>query len=547
VRYSTTGVGLISPPPHHDIYSIEDLAELIFDLKNANPRARISVKLVSEVGVGTIAAGVAKGHADVILVSGYDGGTGASPHTGIKHAGLPWELAVAETHQTLVANNLRSRVVIETDGQLRTGRDVVTAALLGAEEFGFATAPLVTLGCTMMRVCHLDTCPTGVATQNPELRKNFRGDPAYVVNFMRFVAQEARELMAKLGFRTFDEMIGRSDLLRPKQNIDHWKAKGVDFSRILARPQVPIGVGCYHQIAQDHALEQTLDYKVLIPLCQPALQDAHPVRASLPIRNSNRVTGTMLGSEVTRLYGAAGLPDDTIHLHFQGSAGQSFGAFLPHGITLELEGDANDYTGKGLSGGTIIVRPPEDSRLVPEQNIIIGNVAFYGATSGEAYIRGMAGERFCVRNSGLHAVVEAIGDHGCEYMTGGRVVVLGPTGRNFAAGMSGGIAYVLDENQEFSARCNRDMVDLERMDPEEAAEVRAMIQSHADYTDSERARSILARWRELAPRFVKVMPRDYKRMLRALHDVKRSGLSGDAAIMAAFELNKADAARISGN
>jgi glutamate synthase (ferredoxin) len=547
VRLSTPGVGLISPPPHHDIYSIEDLAELIFDLKNANPRARISVKLVSEVGVGTIAAGVAKGHADVILVSGYDGGTGASPHTGIRHAGLPWELAVAETHQTLLANNLRSRVLLETDGQLRTGRDVVVAALLGAEEFGFATAPLVALGCTMMRVCHLDTCPTGVATQNPELRKNFHGDPAYVVNFMRFIAQEVRELMAQLGFRTFDEMVGRSDKLVPLQHVEHWKASSLDFSRLLARLDVAPEVGRYHQIEQNHDLEQTLDYQTLIPLCQPALERGEVVRQRLPIRNSNRVTGTMLGSEITRRYGAAGLPDDTIHLHFRGSAGQSFGAFIPRGLTLELEGDGNDYVGKGLSGGRIIVRPPQESTLSPEKNIIIGNVAFYGATSGDAYIRGMAGERFCVRNSGLHAVVEAVGDHGCEYMTGGRVVILGSTGRNFAAGMSGGIAYVLDENGDFPYRCNRDMVDLERMDREDAAEVKAMIERHAQLTGSVRAVDVLARWRELAPRFVRVMPRDYKRMLQALRDIERTGLSGEAAIMAAFELNKADAARISGN
>ena len=451
VRLSTPGVGLISPPPHHDIYSIEDLAELIYDLKNANPRARISVKLVSEVGVGTIAAGVAKGHADVILLSGFDGGTGASPQTGIKHAGLPWELAVAETHQTLLVNNLRSRVRLETDGQLKTGRDVVVAALLGAEEFGFATAPLVALGCTMMRVCHLDTCPVGVATQNPELRKNFRGDPDYVVNFMHFVAREVRETMARLGFRTFNEMVGRTDKLTPRRNIQHWKAKTVDLSRLLARSRVPLSVGRYYQTPQNHELEQTLDVRVLVPLCRPALERGERVSATLPISNANRVTGTILGSEVTQRYGAEGLPEDTIRLHFQGSAGQSFGAFLPPGITLELEGDGNDYVGKGLSGGKIVIRPPERATFVPEENIIIGNVAFYGATSGQAYIRGMAGERFCVRNSGVHAVVEAIGDHGCEYMTGGRVVVLGATGRNFGAGMSGGIAYVLDEAGDFPA------------------------------------------------------------------------------------------------
>lgn len=550
VRLSTPGVGLISPPPHHDIYSIEDLAELIYDLKNANPRARISVKLVSEVGVGTIAAGVAKGHADVILVSGFDGGTGASPQTGIKHAGLPWELAVAETHQTLLVNNLRSRVLLETDGQLKTGRDVVVAALLGAEEFGFATAPLVALGCTMMRVCHLDTCPVGVATQNPELRKNFRGDPAHVVNFMHFVAREVRELMAQLGFRSFNEMVGRTDKLVPRQNLDHWKAKTVDLSRILARPEVPPSVGRYCQISQDHELERTLDAQVLAPLCRPALERGEPVSATLPIRNSNRVTGTLLGSEVTRRYGAEGLPEDTIRLHFQGSAGQSFGAFLPPGITLDLEGDANDYVGKGLSGGKIIVRPPQNAILAPEENIIIGNVAFYGATSGQAFICGMAGERFCVRNSGVHAVVEAIGDHGCEYMTGGRVVVLGMTGRNFGAGMSGGIAYVLDEGGgagDFASRCNREMVDLERMEPEETEEVRAMIQRHADATGSARARAVLEHWDEKAPQFVKVIPRDFKRMLAAMQSIRRTGLSGDAAIMAAFELNKADAARVAGN
>ena len=547
VRLSTPGVGLISPPPHHDIYSIEDLAELIYDLKNANPRAQISVKLVSEVGVGTIAAGVAKGHADVILVSGFDGGTGASPQTGIKHAGLPWELAVAETHQTLLVNNLRSRVRLETDGQLKTGRDVVIGALLGAEEFGFATAPLVALGCTMMRVCHLDTCPVGVATQNPELRKNFRGDPDYVVNFMLFIAREVRETMARLGFRTFNEMVGRTDKLVPKRNIDHWKAKTVDLSRVLARPRVPASVGRYCQIAQNHELEQTLDAQVLVPLCRPALERGERVSATLPIRNANRVTGTILGSEVTQRYGAEGLPEDTIRLHFQGSAGQSFGAFLPPGITLDLEGDANDYVGKGLSGGVIIVRPPEGAGFVPGENIIIGNVAFYGATSGQAYIGGMAGERFCVRNSGVHAVVEAIGDHGCEYMTGGRVVVLGATGRNFGAGMSGGIAYVLDAAGDFATRCNRDMVDLERMAPDEADAVRAMIGRHVAATGSQRGRALLERWTEVAPQFVKVMPRDYKRMLQAMHDVQRTGLSGDAAVMAAFELNKADAARVSGN
>ena len=428
VRHSTPGVGLISPPPHHDIYSIEDLAELIHDLKNSNHHARISVKLVAEVGVGTIAAGVAKAHADVVLISGFDGGTGASPQSSIKHAGIPWELGLAETHQTLVLNNLRSRIAVETDGQLKTGRDVAIAALLGAEEFGFATSPLVVLGCIMMRVCHLNTCPVGVATQNPELRKKFTGDPAHVVNFMRFIAEELREIMAQMGFRTLNEMIGRTDRLEPKKAVEHWKTKGLDFSKILYQPKVGPEVGRYCQIPQDHGLDKSLDNTTLLKLCEPTLSSRKPVKATVPIKNTNRVVGTILGSELTRRYGAEGLPDDTIHLYFTGSAGQSFGAFVPKGMTLELEGDANDYVGKGLSGGKIIVYPPKGSTFVPEENIIIGNVAFYGATGGEAYIRGMAGERFCVRNSGVKAVVEAVGDHGCEYMTGGRVVVLSSTG-----------------------------------------------------------------------------------------------------------------------
>lgn len=548
VRHSVPGVGLISPPPHHDIYSIEDLAELIHDLKNANSQARISVKLVSEIGVGTIAAGVAKGHADVVLISGYDGGTGASPQTSIQHAGLPWELGLAETHQTLLLNNLRSRIVVETDGQLKTGRDVVMAVLLGAEEFGFATAPLIVLGCVMMRVCHLDTCPVGVATQNPELRKKFQGNPDHVVSFMRFIAEEIRELMAQLGFRTVNEMIGRTDKLEMNKAVDHWKAKGLDFSNILHRPNVSPDVGRYCQIPQDHGLENSLDNQILLELCKPALERGEPVEAVLPIRNTNRVVGTILGSELTRRYGAEGLPDDTIRLHFQGSAGQSFGAFVPRGITLVLEGDSNDYIGKGLSGGKIVVYPPAGSTFVPEENIIIGNVAFYGSTSGEAYIRGMAGERFCVRNSGVHAVVEAVGDHGCEYMTGGRVVVLGPTGRNFAAGMSGGIAYVLDEAGDFHRRCNQEMVYLERLeDEEEIREVKEMIRRHAKNTESQRAWEILSLWEDMVPGFVKIMPKDYKRMIQAMERVQQSGLSGDEAIMAAFEENKRDLARISGN
>jgi glutamate synthase (ferredoxin) len=548
VRHSTPGVGLISPPPHHDIYSIEDLAELIHDLKNANSRARINVKLVSEVGVGTIAAGVAKGHADVVLISGHDGGTGASPQTSIKHAGLPWELGLAETHQTLVLNNLRSRIVVETDGQLKTGRDVVMAALLGAEEFGFATTPLVVLGCIMMRVCHLDTCPVGVATQNPELRKKFSGDPAHVVNFMYFIAQEMREIMAQLGFRTVNEMVGRTDKLEPKAAVAHWKAKGVDLSNLLFLPDMPPEVGRYCQIPQDHGLDKALDNQVLLDLCRPALADGQPVAATLPIRNVNRVVGTILGSEVTRRYGPEGLPEDTIRLKFHGSAGQSFGAFIPHGLTLALEGDSNDYIGKGLSGGKIIVYPPAGSTFTPEENIIVGNVAFYGATGGEAYISGVAGERFCVRNSGVHAVVEGVGDHGCEYMTGGRVVVLGRTGRNFAAGMSGGMAYVLDLVGDFQRHCNQEMVSLRRLeDTAEIAEVEAMIRRHAEYTHSQLAQRVLADWPGMVKRFVKVLPKDYERMLAAFKEVEAMGLSGEAAVMAAFEQNKNDLARVGGN
>ncbi|MGA2543980.1 MAG: glutamate synthase large subunit [Verrucomicrobiota bacterium] len=547
VRYATPGVGLISPPPHHDIYSIEDLAELIHDLKNANQRARISVKLVAEVGVGTVAAGVAKAHADVVLISGYDGGTGASPQTSIKHAGIPWELGLAETHQTLVLNNLRSRIAVETDGQLKTGRDVVVAALLGAEEFGFATAPLVALGCIMMRVCHLNTCPVGVATQEPELRKRFTGDPAHAVNFMRFIATEVREIMAQLGFRQLTGLVGRTDLLEPREAIEHWKARGLDFTNILYQPKVPDDVGRFCQIPQDHGLDKALDNTLLLKICQPALERGEKVSVTLPIKNVNRVVGTIVGSELTRRYGEAGLPDDTIKIHFQGSAGQSFGAFLPGGMTFILEGDANDYLGKGLSGGKIIVYPPEGSTFVPEENIIIGNVALYGATRGEAYVRGMAGERFCVRNSGVSAVVEAVGDHGCEYMTGGRVVVLGSTGRNFAAGMSGGVAYVLDEAGNFAQHCNQQGVALERLeDPAEIEQIRLMIHRHAGHTRSQRAFKVLALWEEMTPKFVKVMPKDYKRMLQAIAAAEQAGLSGDEAVMAAFAANARDLARIGG-
>jgi glutamate synthase (ferredoxin) len=547
VRYSTPGVGLISPPPHHDIYSIEDLAELIHDLKNANREARINVKLVSEVGVGTIASGVAKAHADVVLISGYDGGTGASPKTSIKHAGLPWELGLAETHQTLVLNNLRSRIVVEADGQMKTGRDIVIAALLGAEEYGFSTAPLVTLGCIMMRVCHLNTCPVGIATQNPELRAKFTGDPQYTVNFMKFLAQEVREFMAELGFRTINEMVGRTDVLEPKKAVEHWKAKGIDVSKILYQPEVGPEVGRYCQIPQDHGLAKSLDLTVLLDLCKPAIEKGEKVKATLPIKNTNRVVGTILGNEITKSHWQ-GLPEDTVHLHFQGSAGQSFGAFVPKGVTLELEGDSNDYIGKGLSGGKIIVYPPKGSTFVAEENIIIGNVAFYGATSGEAYISGVAGERFCVRNSGVHAVVEAVGDHGCEYMTGGKVVILGRTGRNFAAGMSGGIAYIIDEAGDFANHCNTEMVGLERLEEaEEIAEIKQMIQKHLEYTNSKKAQKVLANWDAIIPKFVKVMPRDYKRVLEAIKKAVDSGLTGDEALSAAFEANAKDVARIGGS
>ena len=546
VRHSTPGVGLISPPPHHDIYSIEDLSQLIHDLKNSNRAARVSVKLVSEVGVGTIAAGVAKAHADVVLIAGFDGGTGASPQTSIKHAGLPWELGLAETHQTLVLNNLRSRIAVETDGQLKTGRDVVIATLLGAEEFGFATAPLVTLGCIMMRVCHLNTCPVGIATQDPHLRKNFTGDPDHTVNFMKFIAQEVREIMAELGFRTINEMVGRTDALEPRKAVAHWKAKGIDLSKLLYSPPAGPEVGRYCTDKQDHGLEKSLDLTTLLDLCRPAIERGEKVTAKLPIKNTNRVVGTILGNEITKRH-PQGLPDDTVHLQFEGSAGQSLGAFIPKGVTIELEGDANDYVGKGLSGGRIIIYPPAGSTFTAEDNIIIGNVALYGATAGEVFIRGMAGERFAVRNSGVNTVVEAVGDHGCEYMTGGKVVILGPTGRNFAAGMSGGVAYVLDEAGDFATRCNQQMVGLEKMEAAEAEEVRQLIQRHADYTKSQKAFKVLALWEEMAPKFVKVMPKDYKRVLQCLSKAQADGLSGDDALNAAFEANARDVARISGS
>jgi glutamate synthase (ferredoxin) len=516
VRYATPGVGLISPPPHHDIYSIEDLAQLIHDLKNANPRARIHVKLVAEVGVGTVAAGVSKAHADVVLISGHDGGTGASPLTSIKHGGAPWELGLAETQQVLVLNKLRDRIAVQVDGQLKTGRDVVIAALLGAEEYGFSTAPLVVLGCIMMRVCHLNTCPVGVATQDPELRKRFSGKPEYVVTFFRFLAQEVREHMARLGFRSISEMIGRVDCLDFAPALDHWKARGLDLSSILYQPAMPPEVARRCVVAQDHGLEKSLDQTTLIPACRDAIEHGTRVELSLPIRNVNRTVGTTLGYEVTSRWGGAGLPDDTIRVHFTGSAGQSFGAFVPRGITFMLEGDANDYWGKGLSGGRLIVSPPRRATFVPERNVIIGNVALYGATSGEAYVRGVAGERFAVRNSGAHAVVEGIGDHGCEYMTGGRVVVIGRTGRNFAAGMSGGLAYVLDLDGDFPRRCNRQMVDLEPLEePADIQLVGGLIERHVTHTGSAHAADVLAHWRAMQARFIKVTPRDFKRVLAA--------------------------------
>jgi glutamate synthase (ferredoxin) len=547
-RGTTPGVGLISPPPHHDIYSIEDLAELIHDLKNSNRHARVSVKLVSEVGVGTIAAGVAKAHADVVLISGYDGGTGSSPHTSLQHAGLPWELGLAETHQTLVLNNLRSRIAVETDGQLKTGRDVVIAALLGAEEFGFATAPLVATGCIMMRVCHLNTCPAGVATQDPKLRAKFAGKPEHVVNFMKFIAEEVREIMAQLGFRTIEEMVGQVGYLEPRQAIDHWKAKGLDFSNILYSPEVGDNVGRFCSQKQDHGLEKSLDLTTLLEICQPAIERGEKVVAELPIRNVNRVVGTITSHEITKKHGAKGLPDDTIRVRFKGSAGQSFGAFMTRGMTFSIEGDANDYVGKGLSGGKIIIYPSSAATFSAADNMIIGNVALYGATAGEVYFAGMAGERFAVRNSGVSAVVEAIGDNGCEYMTGGRVVVLGPAGRNFGAGMSGGIGYVLDESGDFAARVNTQMVGVEKLEaPAEVAEVRAMIEKHFEYTKSVRAKQILDGWKQFLPKFVKVLPKDYKRMLACMDKARAQGLTGDEAIMAAFEENARDLSRVGGN
>ncbi len=539
VRGSTTGVELISPPPHHDIYSIEDLAELIFNLKNANPHARISVKLVSAVGVGTIAAGVAKGRADLVLISGYDGGTGAAPKTSLKHTGLPWEIGLAETHQTLLLNGLRDRIVVETDGKMMTGRDVVTAALLGAEEYGFSTAPLVVLGCVMMRVCHLDTCPVGIATQNPELRKKYTGEADHVANFMRFIAMEARELMAELGFRTINEMIGRTDVLETNKAIKHWKAEGLDLAQLLYQPDLPEKVGRYATIKQDHGLKHTLDVQELLPRCRNAIETGEPVEVSTAIRNIHRATGTIIGSAISRKYGAEGLPEDTITFNFQGSAGQSFGAFIPKGMTLKLIGDSNDFVGKGLSGGKIIVKPAVDSTFLPEKNIIIGNVSFYGASAGEAYIHGMAGERFAVRNSGAKIVVEGVGDHGCEYMTGGRVVILGDTGKNFAAGMSGGVAYVLDEEETFSERCNPEMVHMQPLaDPVEIAELKEMIENHVRYTGSLNGKRVLTHWEILSAKFVRVIPKAYLKINERISKLQDSGMAKFDAEMAAFEESK---------
>ncbi len=529
-RYSTPGVGLISPPPHHDIYSIEDIKQLIHDLKNANPRARVNVKLVSEVGVGTVAAGVAKAHSDVVLISGHDGGTGASPLSSIKHAGTPWELGLAETQQTLIANKLRDRIVVQTDGQLKTGRDVVIAALLGAEEYGFATAPLVVSGCIMMRVCHLDTCPVGVATQNPVLRAKFAGKAEYVVNFFQFIAQEVREYLAALGFRSLEEAIGRTEMLDTRPAIEHWKAAGLDLSPILHLPSdVDPQAPRHRTTEQDHGLDKALD-NTLIALAEGALAGGEPVRLDLPVRNVNRTVGTMLGSHLTRRWGGAGLPDNTIDITFTGSAGQSFGAFLPRGITLRLIGDANDYVGKGLSGGRITVRPDPGAQFTAEQHIIAGNVILYGATSGEMFLRGVVGERFCVRNSGALAVVEGVGDHGCEYMTGGRVVVLGSIGRNFAAGMSGGVAYVLDLPTQ---RINPEMVDLDPLDDQDRAFLAGVVARHHAETGSAVAHALLADWEAAVDRFGKVMPKDFKRVLAAQAAAQRDGRDVDEAIMEA--------------
>ena len=518
VRNSTPYVGLISPPPHHDIYSIEDLAQLIYDLKNANRAARINVKLVSEVGVGTIAAGVAKAKADVILISGYDGGTGASPLTSLKHAGLPWELGIAEAQQTLVMNDLRSRIVLECDGQMKTGRDVAIACLLGAEEFGFSTAPLIASGCIMMRACHLNTCPVGIATQDPELRKNFKGKPEHVINYMYFIAEELRGIMAELGFRTIDEMVGQSQKINMKKALDHYKAQGIDLSNILYKPKVPSSVRERNTKEQNHGLENVLDFDIL-KQAHPALYRKEIQHLEFNIKNTNRTVGAILSNEISKIHGADGLPKDTLSLKFKGTAGQSFGGFATHGLYMKVEGTANDYFGKGLSGATIVAQVPGKATFVPHENVIVGNVCLYGATAGEAYINGIAGERFCVRNSGASAVVEGIGDHGCEYMTGGIAVVLGDFGRNFAAGMSGGIAYLFNENSSFDEKkFNLEMVELEDLQESDHKKLQGLLQNHLDYTKSPKAASILSNWPKSSKKFIKVMPTDYKRALEMMAD-----------------------------
>ena len=530
VRYSTPGVGLISPPPHHDIYSIEDLAQLIHDLKNANNRARIHVKLVAEVGVGTVAAGVSKAHADVVLISGHDGGTGASPLTSLKHAGAPWELGLAETQQTLMLNGLRDRIVVQTDGQMKTGRDVVIAALLGAEEFGFATAPLVVSGCVMMRVCHLDTCPVGVATQNPELRKRFTGKPEFVETFFEYIAQEVREILASLGFRSLSEAVGAVESLETSAAVEHWKASGLDLSPILAAPESASGSARRNTTTQDHGLEAALDNE-LIKLSQSALESKSPIKLQMKIRNGNRTVGTMLGSEITRKYGGQGLADDTIDITFHGSAGQSLGAFIPRGLTLRLYGDTNDYLGKGLSGGRVILRPDEKAKFASHENVIAGNVIGYGATQGEIFVRGIVGERFCVRNSGALAVVEGVGDHGCEYMTGGTVVILGRTGRNFAAGMSGGRAFVLDL---IPSLVNTEMVDVLSIPKDQEEKLKSILSRFHAETGSLIAHELLGNWQVALKRFSLVMPRDYAKVLAVIDKAEREGKSSDDAIMEAL-------------
>jgi glutamate synthase (NADPH/NADH) large chain len=524
-RYSTPGVGLISPPPHHDIYSIEDLAQLIHDLKNANKNARVHVKLVAEVGVGTVAAGVSKAHADVVLISGHDGGTGASPLTSLKHAGAPWELGLAETQQTLLLNGLRDRIVVQTDGQLKTGRDVVIAALLGAEEYGFATAPLVVSGCIMMRVCHLDTCPVGVATQNPELRKKFTGKPEFVETFFEYIAEEVREILAQLGFRTLQEAIGHVEFLDTRKAVDHWKASGLNLEPLLVRPDVDSAL--HNTTKQDHGLAAALDNQ-LIELAQPALTNGELVKIDLPVRNVNRTVGTMLGAEVTRKYGADGLPAGTIDVTLHGSAGQSLGAFIPRGVTIRLYGDSNDYVGKGISGGRVVVRPDVKATFPSQDNVIAGNVIGYGATAGEIFIRGIVGERFCVRNSGALAIVEGIGDHGCEYMTGGTVVVLGRTGRNIAAGMSGGRAFVLDLD---TANVNADMVDVLAVPQDQKEILKDHISKYFAETGSEIANALLKDWEKSLARISLIMPRDYARVLAAMERATREGLPVDALVM----------------